>query len=275
LLVVLILLVIIRGVTLPGAGAGLEFFLRPDWNKVSAGVVVAALGQAFFSLSLGMGAMITYGSYLPADADVRKSGLWVAVFDTAIAVLAGLMIFPAVFAVGMDPAEGPALVFQVLPEVFESMPLGGVVAPVFFILLSIAALTSTVSLLEVVVSYFVDEKGWTRPRAAWTVGILAFALGLPSALASGAVPWLTEIELFGQTGFLSIMGYLFVSISLPLGGMLLSIFVGWVWGAETAGAELQRGSTMRSGAVRVWGWFIRLVCPIFIFVVLLNVFGIV
>ncbi len=274
-LLVLMLLVILRGATLPGAAAGLEFYLRPDFSTIDMANVVRALGQAFFSLSLGMGAMITYGSYLPKTADLRKSGLLVATLDTGIALLAGLMIFPAVFAMKQDPAQGTSLVFQVLPKVFEAMPLGGFFSPVFFILLSIAALTSTVSLLEVVVSYFVDERNWTRTRACWIVGFATFLIGLPSALSAGAVPWLTNVEVFGQKGFLAIMAFLFGSISLAVGGMLLSVFVGWVWGARRAGEELRQGSTISGTAVRLWGFFVRFVCPIFILIVLLNVFGVV
>ena len=238
------------------------------------GTVLAALGQAFFSLSLGMGAMITYGSYLPPDADLRRSGLLVAVFDTSIAILAGLMIFPAVFAMGQDPAEGTSLVFTVLPHVFESMPGGAIFAPAFFILLSIAALTSTVSLLEVVVSYLVDERAWTRHRAAWGVGGLTFLLGLPSALSAGAVDSLTHLRLFGQEGFLGVMAFLFGSISLALGGLLLSTFVGWVWGAGPAGEEFARGGSMGARNLAVWRFFIRWVCPVVIAIVLLNVFGV-
>lgn len=273
-LLVLMVLVILRGLTLDGAKAGLDFYLKPDFSKVTMTTLLKALGQAFFSLSLGMGAMITYGSYLPKTADLRKAGLAVAFFDTFIAILAGLMIFPAVFAMGQDPAEGPSLVFQILPQVFDAMPMGHLVAVLFFVLLSIAALTSTVSLLEVVVSYFIDERGWPRKRAAWVVGGFTFLLGIPSALSNGAVPWLSNLEIFGQTGFLGIMAFLFGSISLAVGGMLMSVFVGWVWGVANAGQEFRLGSSMGEGGVKVWGFFIRWVCPVVILVVLLDLAGV-
>jgi Na+-dependent transporters of the SNF family len=166
-LFVLLCLIIFRSVTLPGAGAGLDFYLTPDFSKVSGLVVVEALGQAFFSLSLGMGTMITYGSYLPDDENLIVSGGYVAAFDTLIALMAGLMIFPAVFAMGQNPAEGPSLVFVVLPDVFGAMPLGSFVGTLFFLLLAIAAFTSGISLLEVFVSYLVDETPWSRRAAAW------------------------------------------------------------------------------------------------------------
>ncbi|MDH3253708.1 MAG: sodium-dependent transporter [Acidobacteriota bacterium] len=271
-LLVLMLAVIVRGLTLDGAMKGVAFFLKPDFSKVTASVVVAALGQAFYSLSLGMGAMITYGSYLPKSANLRISGAYVALFDTMIALLAGFMIFPALFALGKDPASGPTLIFEVLPEIFKAMPLGGLVAVFFFILLSIAALTSTVSLLEVPVSYFVDERRWTRSRSVWTVGVIAFLIGLPSALSQGAVPSLSSMSLQGNTSFLYIMDFVWGNLSLAIGAMLLSIFVGWIWGVQRAGDALQRGSSTSERFVRVWGFFLRWVCPAFIFLVLLSLF---
>ena len=277
-LLVLMFVIIIRSVTLPGASAGLEFYLKPDFSKVDGGVILAALGQAFFSLSLGMGAMITYGSYLPKKENIVVAGSFVALFDTLIAILAGFMIFPAVFAFGQDPASGPALIFVVLPEVFDAMPLGLLMSVLFFILLSIAALTSTVSLLEVVVSYAVDEKTWSRKRAVFLIGIFTFIVGLPSALSAGASPGLTDMTwLFGEGGFLgktdflSIMDAIWGNISLALGALLISIFVGWVWGAGNAAAEIREGSNLSPTAQKVWSFFIRFVCPIFIFWVLFNI----
>lgn len=269
-LLVLMFVVIFRAVTLPGASAGLEFYLNPDFSKIDGTVVLEALGQAFFSLSLGMGAMITYGSYLPKRENLLISGGYVALFDTIIALLAGLMIFPAVFAMGQDPSEGAALVFVVLPEVFDAMPLGNFVGAVFFILLSIAALTSTVSLLEVVVSYFVDETSWSRKKSVWLVGGFTFLLGLPAALSQGGSDVLTnQLQLFGQTGFLNIMDYIWGNLSLALGALLLSIFVGWIWGAQSAIEELQQGAgtTFSGGLVSVWRFAIKFVCPLVIAVI--------
>jgi NSS family neurotransmitter:Na+ symporter len=281
ILLVLIAVVIVRSVTLDGAGEGLSFLLNPDFSKVDAGVVLQAMGQAFFSLSLGMGAMITYGSYLPKSENLLASGLWVAVFDTGIAIMAGFMIFPAVFAVGREPGAGPELVFAVLPEVFAAMPLGTVVGVVFFLLLSIAALTSTVSLLEVVVSYFVDERRWARSRSVWTVGALTFVLGLPAALSAGASQTLTDMSwlvgeqgFLGATDFLSIMDAIWGNIALALGALLLSIFVGWVWGTRSAADEIKTGSGFSGAAVTVWSVFVRFICPIVIFLVLLTKMGV-
>ncbi len=273
-LLVLMLLVIARSLTLDGASAGLEFYLKPDFSKVDGSVVLAALGQAFFSLSLGMGAMVTYGSYLPKSSDLRLCGLSVAAFDTLIALLAGFMIFPAIFAMGKSPDQGPALVFHTLPDIFAEMPLGGLVSIVFFVLLAIAALTSTVSLLEVVVSYFVDERGWSRKRAVWTIGAFTFVLGLPAVLSEGAVDALSTMTFLGASSFLGIMDFLWGNLSLALGGLLLSVFVGWVWGTREAGEEFRTGSKMGSGGVALWALFVKFVCPVVILIVLLNVFGV-
>jgi NSS family neurotransmitter:Na+ symporter len=277
ILLVLMFVVIIRGLTLPGAQAGLEFYLKPDFSKITGGTVLAALGQAFFSLSLGMGAMITYGSYLPKTANIRNAGASVAVFDTGIALLAGLMIFPAVFATGKNPNEGPALVFDTLPAVFDAMPMGGLIAVLFFILISIAALTSTVSLLEVVVSYVVDEHRWSRRKSVFTVAAITFVVGLPSALSQGAVPALggEGFSILGQSDFLSLMDFIWGNISLALGALLLSVFVGWVWGRRGAETELKTGGeNIPEGHVHTWWTFLKYICPVVIFVVLLNVFGV-
>jgi len=274
--------VIFRSVTLPGAGAGLDFYLNPDFSKIDGTVIIEALGQAFFSLSLGMGAMITYGSYIPKRENLLISGGYVAVFDTVIALLAGMMIFPAVFATGQDPTEGPALIFVVLPQVFEAMPLGTFIGALFFILLSIAALTSTVSLLEVVVSYFVDETTFSRKKAAWVVGGFTFAFGIPSALANGAVgglsdmSWLVGNRVFGENpSFLDVMDFIWGNLSLAIGALLLSVFIGWVWGTDNAIAEMQEGSgnSFKGTLATVWSVFLKYVCPIVIAVILANIIG--
>ena len=272
-LLVLMILVIVRGLTLPGAGAGLEFYLKPDFSQVTGKTLLAALGQAFFSLSLGMGAMVTYGSYLPRKSDLQVSGGSVAVFDTLIALMAGFMIFPAVFAMGKDPASGPTLLFVVLPEIFAEMPMGTFIAIVFFVLLSIAALTSTVSLLEVVVAYFVDERKWSRKKSVWVIGAVTFVVGLPSALSQGANETLSTMTVLGSTSFLLVMDFFWGNVSLAIGACLLSIFVGWIWGVSKARQELREGSKISERTLALWSFFIRWVCPVVIFIVLLNLFG--
>ena len=223
ILLLLLVVLIIRSITLPGAGKGLTFYFKPDFSKVTGRTILAALGQAFFSLSLGMGAMITYGSYLSKRDNIVTSGCYVAFFDTLIAVMAGLLIFPALFAMNQDPAAGPGLVFNILPAIFREMPFGTIVGVVFFILLSIAALTSTISLLEVPTAYLVDEKKISRKIAVWMVGLIVFILGLPSALSQGAVSWLSK-PIAMDLEFLAFMDFIRGNLSLAFGAFLISIF---------------------------------------------------
>jgi len=272
-LFLLLVLLAIRAVTLSGAGAGLEFYFKPDFSKVTGAVVLAAIGQAFFSLSLGMGAMITYGSYVSKKDDLVSSAGWVTGFDTTIAILAGLIIFPTLFHAGLEPGEGgPGMVFVVLTSLLSQIPpapLGGIVFGTgFFVLLAIAALTSSVSLLEVVTSWAVDERGWTRRKAAITLGTAAFLIGLPSALANGAVGWLSSLPGVGLD-FLSFLFTVFGQYSLVVGALLISVFVGWVWGVRAAGEEVKAndGKFPLGG---LWSFLIRFVCPIAITAILVN-----
>ena len=269
-LFVLLAGLIVYNLTLDGAAAGIEFYLKPDFSKINGSTALAALGQAFFSLSLGMGTMITYGSYISKKENLPLSGTAVALADTGIAFLAGLMIFPALFSVGLEPSQGPALVFNVLPSVFAQMPGGQFIGLAFFILLAIAALTSTVSLLEVPVAYMVDQKKWTRKKAVIVVAAATFLLGLPSALSQGTVGALGSLTLFGQTGFLNIMSFVFSDLALPIGGFFISIFVGWVWGVGKAYEEaLLNTSPMTAMMMKLWGILIRYVCPLSILTILI------
>lgn len=219
----ILIVLIVRSMTLEGAFEGVKFYLRPDFSKINAKVFLSALGQAFFSLSLGMGAMITYGSYLSKEENAISSAAWVTSLDTAVAFLGGLVVMPAVFAFGFDPAAGPGLTFVTLPAVFAKMPLGVLWAVLFFVLLFFAALTSSISLLEVVVAYFVDEMGMSRARATWIFGLIIFLLGIPSSLSLGI--W-GDFKIMGK-GFFDFMDYLASNILLPLGGIFIALFVGW------------------------------------------------
>ena len=199
LLLALVFVVIIRSLTLDGASEGIKWYLSPDFSVINGKVVLAALGQAFFSLSVGWGLMITYGSYMPKSQNIVSNGFWVALMDTGVALLGGLMVIPAVFALGFPVDAGPTLTFETLPAVFEKMPLGIVVGSLFFLLLTVAALTSSISMLEVPVSYFVDGKRATRKKAAVLVGIVAFAVGLPSALSFGGSSAFSKIVLTDES----------------------------------------------------------------------------
>ncbi|MDP2470001.1 MAG: sodium-dependent transporter [Candidatus Palauibacterales bacterium] len=273
LLFVLLAALAVRAVTLSGADAGLTFYLKPDFSKVTGTVILSAIGQAFFSLSLGMGAMITYGSYVSKRDDLVSSAGWVTFADTTIAILAGLIIFPTLFHAGLEPGSGgPGMVFVVLTSLLSSIPpapYGGVIFGTgFFMLLGIAALTSSVSLLEVVTSWAVDEHGMSRRKAAICFGGVAFVLGIPSALANGAVSWLTSLPGIGMD-FLSFTFMLFGQYSLVIGALLISLFVGWVWGVRAAGEEV-RENDGRFPLGRTWSFLIRFVAPSAIVAILVK-----
>ncbi len=265
----LLLVLIVRSVTLPGAGEGIAFLLSPDFSKVTWATVSEALSQAFFSLSLGMGAMITYGSYLSKKENIASSAGWVTLLDTSVAVMAGLLILPAVFAFGFDPSAGPGLTFITLPAVFAHMPMGSIFAFMFFLLLGIAALTSAVSILEVVVAYFVDDRGISRKGVSITVGVIIFLLGIPSSLSMGLMG---EFKIFGL-GFFDLMDYVSSKLLLPIGGLFISLFVGWVvWG------KAKEDIAAHNGVVPLWinGWgiIVKFIAPLAIAFILLRGLGV-
>lgn len=278
----LIAVVALRSLTLEGAMAGVEFYLKPDFSKINANAILAALGQAFFSMSIGWGIMATYGSYLPKNENIVSSGVWVGFMDAGVALLAGLMIFPAVFAFGKDPASGPTLVFEVLPTVFSMMPGGAIIGAIFFLLLTIAALTSSISMLEVPASYFMDEKKWSRSKAAWVVGIVLFIVGMPSALSWGASDVFTKISLslpwFDQpkVGFQNILDYLFGEFFIVVAALTTCVYVAWKMPISNIVSEIDTGSPRwKAGtfASNAFVFFIRFVCPVVILIVLLNMIG--
>ncbi len=261
-LIGLLLLLAARALTLPGAAEGLAYYLRPDLSRLlDVSVYTSALGQAFFSLSLGMGAILTYGSYLDKRVGIATAALWVVALDTAVALLAGFIIFPSGFSIsGFDPSSsGPGLIFTVLPRLFGTLPGGHLFGAAFFILLAMAALTSTISLLEVPVAHCVDTHGWSRRRAVVTVTSGVFVLAIPSALGNGAVPVLTALPGIGMD-FLTLMATVWNDFALPIGGFLTAVFVGWAWRADRALAELRLNDAwfpFPGG----WAFLVRWVCP--------------
>ena len=285
-LFVLVFLVILRSVTLPGAGEGIKYYLTPDFSKINGGVVLAAIGQAFFSMSIGWGIMITYGSYLPKSENIVSSGLWVGFTDAAVALLGGLMIFPAVFAFGKAPNQGTELVFSVLPEIFNSMPAGGnIVGALFFLLLCIAALTSSISILEVPVSYLIDEKGMSRNKSTWIMTTLIFLVGIPSAMSKGGSEWLSTMQLsiFGSTytGFLDIVDYIFGTFIIVVAALMICIYTVWIYSGTKMIGELEQGNEWftqpligAASPAKIWVFFMKYVCPTVILLVLLNMIGI-
>jgi neurotransmitter:Na+ symporter, NSS family len=264
-LFVIILILLGRSLTLPGAMKGIEYFLQPDFSKLDAAAFNAALSQAFFSLSIGMGAMITYGSYLDRKMHLPSATVWTTSLDTTIAFLAGLVILPAVFAFGFDPKAGPGLTFITLPAVFADMPGGAIFAPMFFVLLAIAALTSAVSLLEVVVTYLVDEKSLSRKSAAWLSGGIMFLIGIPASLSLGV--W-KDYTLFGK-GFFDLLDYLSSNLLLPLGGIFIALFVGWFI-SDKALEEATAGNQHRFPFATFWLFICRFIAPLGITWILIS-----
>ena len=268
-LIALLVLLAVRALTLPGAGAGLAYYLRPDVTQLfDIGVLSGALGQAFFSLSLGMGTMITYGSYLSKRDGIAASTVWIVLLDTSIALLAGFVIFPFGFSIdGFDPAaSGPGLVFTVLPRLFATLPGGQLFGAAFFVLLTMAALTSTISLLEVPVSHLVDARRWSRARAVVIVTLIVFALAIPSALANGAVGVFSQLPGLGLS-FMDLMDTVWNNFSLPIGGLLTAVFVGRVWRVDQALEELLANNAWFP-ATGLWSFLMRWVCPSAIFAII-------
>nr|WP_319398667.1 sodium-dependent transporter [uncultured Carboxylicivirga sp.] len=259
ILFVIIVVLCVKSASLDGASEGFAFLFKPDFSKVTGKVILEALGQAFFSLSIGMGVIATYGSYIQKKENLFETSVSVSMADTLIAVLAGVAIFPAVFAFGIDPTAGPGLVFETLPRVFANMAGGYFFSVAFFILLVIAALTSSVSLLEVVVAYFAEELGMKRSVATIVATISITVFGLLAVYSSDM------FNFFDKTSS---------NILLPLGGILISIFVGWVLGKLTVKDEL----SAHGGKVRMTGLLIvilKFVAPIAIGLVFLNGVGII
>ncbi|WP_350344818.1 sodium-dependent transporter [Proteinivorax tanatarense] len=255
----------IRSITLDGAMEGLAWFLTPDFSQITIGTVLSALGQVFFTLSLGMGAIMTYGTYLSKKENLPKSAVMISIADLGIAVLAGIIIIPAVFAFGLDPDSGPGLIFITLPAVFGEMPFGNFFGTLFFVLFSIAAVTSAISLLEVTVSYFIDELKWSRKKASILAGIAIFILGIPSALGEGV--W-SSFTILGNT-FLDFADSLTAVYILPLVGLLTVTFVGWVWKPENALKHIEEeGNTFSMG--KYWAFLVKWILPIILFYILAS-----
>ncbi|MBN2480390.1 MAG: sodium-dependent transporter [Bacteroidales bacterium] len=265
-LFILLIVLAVYSMSLEGAGRGLEFYLKPDFSKITPTTFAMALGQAMFSLGIGIGIMITYGSYLSKNDHLVGSASIVVLFDTVIAIIAGLIIFPALFAMNMDPAGGPGLIFNVLPSIFAKMPIGTVFGGGIFLLISLAALTSTISILELPVSYFIDDRKWSRKKATWLISLIAFIMGIPSALSMGASDYLSDIPFFGM-GFLDMMSIVFANYALTIGAFFISVFVGYKWGIKAAVKDIeQSGHKFRLKAV--WAFLIRFICPVAIAVIL-------
>ncbi len=269
LLLVLIIILDIRAVTLPGASKGLAFLFKPDFSKLTTEGILSALGHAFFSLSLGMGTLITYGSYINKKDNLANTAVEVSAADTIIAVLAGIAIFPAVFAFGIEPSSGPGLIFITLPNIFEQMAGGYVFSILFFMLLGIAALTSAISVLEVVVAYFSEELNMKRRQATIVASLLIFSLGV---LCSLSISKFTDITLFGLNIF-DFLDFASANILLPLGGLFIATFMGWVYGRKRVWKRITNEGELKAKYFPFYFFLIRFVAPLAITIVFLQGLG--
>lgn len=267
ILAILLVVVTIRSLTLPGAGTGVAYLLKPDITKITAGTLLTAVGLAFFKLSIGMGAMITYGSYYRDDQDIPASAVRVAVSDVAIALLAGLAIFPAVFAFGFQPNAGASLLFITIPAVFASMPLGQVFMVIFFVLTFIASVGAQVSLFEVTVAFINEKLNLSRKISTIITALGMAVFGAGAALSNSS---LANFKILGLTPF-DLFDYASSNILMPVGGLLICIFVGWVWGFENYKKALTNGGMLKNEALVKGLFFVtKFIAPVLVLLVLLN-----
>jgi neurotransmitter:Na+ symporter, NSS family len=258
MLFIIIVLLCIRSLTLEGGSEGLAFLFKPDFSKVGGRTILYALGQAFFSLSLGMGALITYSSYFGKKENLAVTAVEVSVADSIIAILAGVMIFPAVFAFNIEPSSGPSLVFITLPGIFQQMPGGDFFGALFFILLAVAALTSTISLLEVVVAFFSEEMMISRRMATALATAAISVLGVFASLSFGP---LRDFTLFGKSIF-DLLDYTASNVLLPLGGLLIVLFVGWFAGKKMVKKEFSNDDTLSVRYFPLFSFIVKFLAPV-------------
>ena len=275
LLLILLMILVVASCMLPGAVAGIEFLLKPDFSKVNGDVILEALGQAFFSLSLGTACLCTYASYFNRDTNLLKSATQIALLDSAIAILAGLMIFPAAFSVGVQPDSGPSLIFITLPNVFQQafsgMPLNGyILSCLFYALLVFAALTSTISMHEIGTAFFHEEINLPRKRAAWILTVVCSAIAVFCSLSAGAY----DLQLFGMP-LMDFCDFLTAKIMLPVGGFLTSIIMGWLVDREMVQDEFTNQGTIRESFFRAYIFSIRYIVPCCILMIFLHQFGVI
>ena len=258
LLFILIIIIVVFGLTLPGAGKGVEYLVKPDFTKITPSVITSAMGQAFFSMSLGVGTILTYASYVSKEENLMVSAGGTAVFDLLFAVLAGFAVMPAVFAAGIQPGQGPGLLFDTLPYIFSQMTpwVGAVISILFFLSVLVAALTSSISLLEVGVAYLVEEKGVSRTKATIGLGALVWAIGVACSLSGGVFDFLD---------------HLCSDWLMPFGGLLFAMFVGWKMSKADVRDELTNGGTRNRILFNVVYFLIRYIAPIGILGIFLTI----
>lgn len=270
-LFVLLIILMIRSLTLPGAKAGVDFLFKPDFSKLNTSSILAALGHSFYSLSLAMGIIMTFGSYIDKKEDMLSLSVNVTIADTVVALMAGMVIFPAVFAYGFKPDSGPSLIFITLPAVFESMPFGAFFETLFFILIAIAAITSTISLLEVVVTFLIEQFDISRKKSTLISSLAVFALSIPSTLSFSVMDGVT---IFGMN-FFDAFDFITSNIFLPVAGLLICIFVGWVYGTDNIVEEVRSEGTVPFKTAKIYSFIIKYIAPVGIFIIFLNSIGVI
>ena len=273
-LFIIILSLVGCSVTLPGAGKGIEFLLKPDFSKVDGNVFLGAMGQAFFSLSLGMGCLCTYASYFSKNTNLTRTAFSVGIIDTFVAILAGFIIFPAAFSVGIQPDAGPSLIFITLPNVFQQafsgIPiLAYIFSVMFYILLALAALTSTISLHEVVTAYLHEEFNFTRGKAARLVTTGCILLGILCSLSLGITK---DFTIFGL-GMFDLFDFVTAKLMLPLGGLFISIFTGWYLDKKLVWSEITNNGNLKVPTYKLIIFILKYVAPIAISVIFINELG--
>lgn len=268
-LVILTVIICVYVVTRDGAGAGVAYYLMPHMEDISAKTILAAMGQLFYSMSLAMGIMITYGSYMKKEDSIESSVRQIEIFDTGIAFLAGLMIIPSVFAFsGGDPATlgaGPGLMFMALPKVFATMKMGTVIGALFFLLVFFAALTSSISLMETIVSFFMDKLGWSRKFTGIFVAVLSFVIGIPSSLGFGPLSFISWMGM----SILDIMDFVSNSVLMPIVAFFTCIFVGYVIKTKAIADEV-KATDGKFKSEKLFTVMIKYVCPIFLLIILAS-----
>ncbi|MDY7044548.1 sodium-dependent transporter [Virgibacillus sp. M23] len=271
LLFIFFIVLVIRSVTFEGAIEGLRFFLQPDFSKLNAENVLYALGQSFFSLAVGISVMVTYSSYLNKDVSLPMSAGSVSIMNIFVSLLAGLAIFPVVFAFGLEPAEGPGLLFIVLPEAFAQMPFGELFLSLFLLLFLFAVLTSSFSMLEIITSAFSEKKQRSRKKTAIVSGILVFIAGIPAALSSSS---LADFKIFGLTIF-DASDFLVSNIMLPGGCLFIALFIGFRMDKSLIKQEFTSANNLSDGIYHVWFQLMRWLVPVTIIIVFLGSIGVI
>ena len=273
LLLILVMLVIYSFWT-PGFGQAMRFLFRPNFSELSAGGMLEALGHSFFTLSLGMGAMLTYGSYMRQSDSIPRAALTICALDTLIAIMACIIMFSIIFSFDFEVTKSSTILFTTLPVVFFQLPGGSAVSALFYVLVAFAALTSTISLLEVVASYAIDELGWRRRRATLTMGIAILVFGILSAVSLGGSAALSSFNLIGRPSTAGVFGtldYLASNWFLPVGGLLIALFTGWILSRDGAREELEKGNGPMGWAWPLWRFLIRFAAPAAVGAIIVSV----